>query len=70
MCIRDRGIALAISNGGSTGGTDIVAMIITKYKNVSPGKMIMYCDCGIIACSLLINFNLDVYKRQVVPVLR
>ena len=53
------GIALAISNGGSTGGTDIVAMIITKYKNVSPGKMIMYCDCGIIACSLLINFNLE-----------
>lgn len=53
------GIALAISNGGSTGGTDIVAMIITKYRNVSPGKMIMYCDCGIIACSLLINFNIE-----------
>lgn len=53
------GIALAISNGGSTGGTDIVAMIITKYRNVSPGKMIMYCDCGIIATSLLINFNIE-----------
>lgn len=53
------GIALAISNGGSTGGTDIVAMIITKYRNVSPGKMIMYCDCGIIASSLFINFNIE-----------
>lgn len=53
------GIAIALSNGGSTGGTDIVAMIITKYKNVSPGKMIMYCDCGIIASSLLINFNIE-----------
>lgn len=53
------GIALALSEGGSTGGTDIVAMIITKYKNVSPGKMIMYCDCGIIASSLLINFNIE-----------
>lgn len=53
------GIALAISNGGSTGGTDIVAMIITKYRNVSPGKMIMYCDSGIIATSLLINFNIE-----------
>lgn len=53
------GIALALAEGGSTGGTDIVAMIITKYKNVSPGKMIMYCDCGIIACSLLINFNIE-----------
>lgn len=53
------GIALALAEGGSTGGTDIVAMIITKYKNVSPGKMIMYCDCGIIASSLLINFNIE-----------
>lgn len=53
------GIALALAEGGSTGGTDIVALIITKYKNVSPGKMIMYCDCGIIACSLLINCNIE-----------
>lgn len=53
------GIAIALSQGGSTGGTDIVAMIITKYKNVSPGKMIMYSDCLVIASSLLINFNLE-----------
>ena len=53
------GIAIALSEGGSTGGTDIVAMIVTKYKNVSPGKMIMYSDCGIIACSLFINFNIE-----------
>jgi len=53
------GIAIALAEGGSTGGTDIVAMIVTKYRNVSPGKMIMYCDCCIIACSLLINFNIE-----------
>lgn len=53
------GIALALSEGGSTGGTDIVAMIVTKYRNVSPGKMIMYCDCLIIASSLFINFNIE-----------
>lgn len=53
------GIAIALSEGGSTGGTDIVAMLVTKYRNVSPGKMIMYSDCGVIACSLLINFNLE-----------
>lgn len=53
------GIAIALSEGGSTGGTDIVAMVVTKYKNVSPGKMIMYSDCGIIASSLLINFNIE-----------
>lgn len=53
------GIAIALSAGGSTGGTDIVAMIVTKYRNVSPGKMIMYSDCGIIACGLLIHHNLE-----------
>lgn len=53
------GIGMALSQGGSTGGTDIVAMIVTKYRNVSPGKMIMYCDCGIIASSLLINCNIE-----------
>ena len=53
------GIAVALSEGGSTGGTDIVAMIVTRYKNVSPGKMIMYCDCVIIACSLFINFIIE-----------
>lgn len=58
------GIAMALSEGGSTGGTDIVAMIVTKYRNVSPGKMIMYSDCGIIACSLLINMDAG-YQRAI-----
>ena len=34
------GIGMSISNGGSTGGTDIIALIYTKYHNVSPGKVI------------------------------
>ena len=33
------GIGMSISNGGSTGGTDIIALIYTKYHNVSPGKV-------------------------------
>lgn len=53
------GIAIALAEGGSTGGTDIVAMLVTKYKNVSPGKMLMYCDSLIIICSLFINFNIE-----------
>ena len=53
------GIAIALAQGGSSGGTDIIAMVIAKYRNVSPGKMLMYCDCGIIACSLFINCNIE-----------
>ena len=48
------GIGMSISNGGSTGGTDIVALIYTKYRNVSPGKVILYLDFFIILSSLLI----------------
>lgn len=48
------GIGLSISQGGSTGGTDIIALIIGKYRNVSPGKIIMIIDIIIISSSLLI----------------
>ena len=48
------GIGMSISNGGSTGGTDIIALIYTKYRNVSPGKVILYIDFVIILSSLLV----------------
>ena len=48
------GIGLSISQGGSSGGTDIVALIITKYRNISPGKVILLIDVFIIASSLLV----------------
>lgn len=42
------GIALVFRQGGSTGGTDIVALILTKYREISPGKVFLYCDLIII----------------------
>lgn len=48
------GIGLVLLRGGSTGGTDIVAMIINKYWPVSPGKVYLYSDVFIIASILLI----------------
>mgnify|MGYP002090952570 CR=1 FL=1 len=36
------GIGVSLSVGGSTGGTDIIAMLVTKYHNVSPGRVLMY----------------------------
>lgn len=38
------GIALVVSRGASTGGTDIVAMIIKKYTNIDMGKALMVID--------------------------
>lgn len=48
------GIGMAFMQGGSTGGTDIIALIINKYKRVSPGAILLMLDIGIIALSLLI----------------
>ncbi len=48
------GIGMSISQGGSSGGTDIIALIITKYHNISPGKVILLIDVFIIASSLLV----------------
>ena len=48
------GIGISFSQGGSTGGTDIVALMVAKYHNIAPGRMILYMDLVIIACSLLI----------------
>ncbi|MGQ8336449.1 YitT family protein [Sunxiuqinia sp. A32] len=48
------GIGLVFTRGGSTGGTDIIAMIINKYRNISPGRVIMYCDVIIIASSYFV----------------
>ncbi len=47
------GISLGIVmlNNGSSGGTDILAMIIHKYRDVSLGKVMVICDAVIIASS-------------------
>ena len=48
------GIGISMSQGGSTGGTDIIALIVNKYRNVSPGRMILAMDAVIILSSLLV----------------
>ena len=48
------GIGMTMSQGGSTGGTDIIALIVNKYRNVSPGRMILWMDVFIILSSLLV----------------
>ena len=42
------GIGIVFMQGGSTGGTDIIALIISKFHNTSPGRVFIYCDLVII----------------------
>ena len=48
------GIALTFTQGGSTGGTDIIGLILNKYYRISPGTVILILDLIIIASSMLI----------------
>ena len=48
------GIGISISQGGSTGGTDIIALLWCRYRNVSPGRVILVIDVIIILSSLLV----------------
>ncbi len=53
------GLGIVFSRGGSTGGTDIIAAIINKYRNISPGRIILYCDVIIIASSYFVLGSID-----------
>lgn len=53
------GVALCFMQGGSTGGTDIVAMIINKYRTVSYGRIVIFSDFVIIGSSMLVGFDID-----------
>jgi len=49
------GVGLVFNQRGSTGGTDIVALIINKYRNISPGRIILSIDVVIIGCSFFVS---------------
>ena len=42
------GLGITFNYNGSTGGTDIIAAVVNKYRDVSLGRMIMICDVFII----------------------
>lgn len=48
------GIGTTFNYGGNSGGTDIIALIITKYRNISAGTVILYIDIFIIASAFIL----------------
>lgn len=53
------GVGIAFTHNGSTGGTDIVAAMVSKYRQISVGRMILYVDMIIISSSYLLYHDLD-----------
>ncbi len=48
------GINVIFQRGGSTGGTDVIALILNKFWPITPGKVYLYTDLFIIASVLLV----------------
>ena len=51
------GIAFCFLSNGSTGGVDIIAAIVNKYKDISFGRAMLYIDACIIISSFFIIPN-------------
>ena len=43
------GIGIVFLSGGSTGGWDIIAALVNKYRNISFGRALLYLDFMVIA---------------------
>ncbi|RXQ89824.1 YitT family protein [Ancylomarina salipaludis] len=50
---------IILSQGGSTGGTDIIAMMINKYRNYSPGQLLLTLDLIIISSSYFLSNSIE-----------
>ena len=61
------GIAVSFMQGGSTGGTDIVAMIINKFRTVSYGKVLLMTDFGILIGSLFLSTTVNMVPAEYDP---
>lgn len=53
------GLGISFTHNGSTGGTDIVAAMVSKRSNVSIGRTMLYVDMCIISSSYLIIHQVD-----------
>ena len=53
------GVGMAINWGGNTGGTDIVALMIGKYRNISYGRITLYTNLVIVGSSYFIVHDLE-----------
>ncbi|MDR1592308.1 MAG: YitT family protein [Prevotellaceae bacterium] len=48
------GMGMVFINNGSSGGTDIIAKVVNKYRNITLGRALLYCDVLIICSSWLL----------------
>lgn len=53
------GLGLVFSHNGSTGGTDIITVMLNKYFRMSFGRAMQFVDCTIISSSYLLFHSVE-----------
>ena len=53
------GLGLVFSHNGSTGGTDIITVMLNKFFNMSFGRAMQFIDCTIICSSYLLFHSVE-----------
>lgn len=53
-------LAIVLQNNGSSGGTDIIAMIVHHYKDISLGRVMFICDVLIILSAYILPIPEDI----------
>ena len=51
------GVGIVFVHNGSSGGTDIVAAMVSKVSNVSIGRTMIYMDMLIVMCSIFLPYE-------------
>lgn len=57
------GVGIAFIHNGSTGGTDIIAAMVSKVSNSSIGRTMIFVDLTIVSCSILLPFEGTLAER-------
>ena len=60
------GIGIALTNGGNTGGTDIIVLMIAKYRRVSYGRTSLYLNILIVLSSVITTHKPELLVYSVV----
>lgn len=53
------GLGIVFSHNGSTGGTDILTMLLNKYFRLSFGRAMQFVDCIIISSSYILFHSME-----------
>ena len=53
------GSGIIFTQGGSAGGSDLIAMMITSQRNISPGRVIIMVDVVVITSSFFVLQSLE-----------